>query len=342
MATDLLYKFPSGFPYSEHSLKEDSYDFIYLSPHFDDAVLSCGGSLFYNKAEGWRSLIVTLFGGNAKPPFSPIAQDFHRIWTARGSSPYLLRREEDREAMAFMEVDFLWIDWPEIIYRDPNLTQSNDTCDPSVDPTSDPIFATLCNWLNQIGRTYPQARFIAPLGAGSHRDHRLIHTAARHVCSDRLHFFEDFPYCAKRPDSVAELVRQYDLVSDEVDITHYVSLRIRATELYQSQVKVIFRPPYDLQQMVTEYTSSGKSGRAVERYWRRCNQPCMYVGCLCPVWIPLANSSSEYLLPLHSICRAESRPSVRFAAADAIMNAPAEAPRKPKSVALDELMQQRL
>jgi LmbE family N-acetylglucosaminyl deacetylase len=44
---------------------------IYLSPHFDDAVLSCGGLIFEQARQGIPIEIWTIFAGN--PPPGPLS-----------------------------------------------------------------------------------------------------------------------------------------------------------------------------------------------------------------------------------------------------------------------------
>ena len=58
------------------------YRHIYLSPHLDDAALSCGGGIAAQRAAGERVLVVTFCTGAPAPDmqFSDLAQEFHRKW----------------------------------------------------------------------------------------------------------------------------------------------------------------------------------------------------------------------------------------------------------------------
>ena len=53
---------------------------IFLSPHFDDAVYSCGGTIGVQVSAGLRPLVITVFGGAPASPveFSPFAAEIHR------------------------------------------------------------------------------------------------------------------------------------------------------------------------------------------------------------------------------------------------------------------------
>ena len=53
---------------------------IFLSPHFDDAVYSCGGTIGVQVSDGLRPLVITVFGGAPTSPLqlSPFAANIHR------------------------------------------------------------------------------------------------------------------------------------------------------------------------------------------------------------------------------------------------------------------------
>ena len=64
----------------EFSMKSQ-YDLIYLSPHLDDAALSCGGQIARFRGEGRSVLIVTVTAGD--PPTgaeSRYIQELHSRW----------------------------------------------------------------------------------------------------------------------------------------------------------------------------------------------------------------------------------------------------------------------
>lgn len=272
-----------SFPYVEISVHDASYDFVYLSPHLDDVVLSCGGALCVNRKQGKNVLVVTLFVGEPGPPFSPIAQEFHRRWKTEGRAPYLARKEEDRQAMRLMNVDYMWLDWPEIIYRDQEL---ENVCDDTHNPVDDAIFSPLCSWLTCVQKSFPRARFVVPLGVGSHRDHALVSVAARRMIkqSDLL-LYEDFPYIVSCYRDVATLDVTYNFVPEKLNISEFLGRRIAAIELYRSQVAGMFQPPNNVHKVVTAYASLVGQGHGFgERYWRHRDQPSVYPHALQLYW----------------------------------------------------------
>jgi LmbE family N-acetylglucosaminyl deacetylase len=72
---------------------------IVLSPHPDDAVLSCGGWIDQLVQNGARPIAITIFGGDAPVavPLSDFAQSLHQRWQL-GDNAAAQRRNEDRAA----------------------------------------------------------------------------------------------------------------------------------------------------------------------------------------------------------------------------------------------------
>src|SRR5258708_37976554 len=137
----------SRYAYSEKVLTHADYDYIYISPHLDDVPLSCGGTIVQQKAQGLNILIVTVFAGDPEPPFSPFVQAFHRAWQAAETTPYWIRKAEERKAMAILAVDFAWFDWLEILYRDPEVADVIELFvepdDRTIHPQDAPLFSIL-------------------------------------------------------------------------------------------------------------------------------------------------------------------------------------------------------
>ena len=77
---------------------------IYISPHFDDAVLSCGGLIWEQTQKGNPVEIWTVCAGDAPPgPLSLLALDCHRQWGIESAAELVAaRRLENQEAAALV------------------------------------------------------------------------------------------------------------------------------------------------------------------------------------------------------------------------------------------------
>lgn len=258
------------YSYAGKAITCDDYEYIYLSPHLDDVAFSCSGAICTYRAQDRHVLAVTLFAADPQPPFPPLARACHQIWQVpEGVSPYQMRRAEDEKAMTALDIDYLWLSWPEVIYRAPDLSNFSELNGVQIDIHRDPIFPLLCQWLGDLQATYPQATIVVPLGVGGHRDHRLLFQAALNVL-DRatLLFFEDFPYAAYLPEETRRLVRLHNLVPLEVDISSCLEQRIQAASFYESQHAMLFYPPSAFRALIREYAHAGPHNRFSERYWR--------------------------------------------------------------------------
>jgi LmbE family N-acetylglucosaminyl deacetylase len=94
------------------------YDAIYLSPHLDDAALSCGGQIYRLAKEGRHVLIVTLMAGDPPPDgvLSDFARSLHGRWELAESAE-AARRREDEAAGQILGAEILHWPIPDCIYR---------------------------------------------------------------------------------------------------------------------------------------------------------------------------------------------------------------------------------
>ena len=189
------------------------YDHIYVSPHLDDAVLSCGGTIYTQAHAGDRVLVVTLFAGS--PPddsLTPFALELKERWKSEGD-PGAVRRKEDIQATRTLGAEALHLDFLDCVYRQGTnvveRTRNGQRTEPLY-PTEESIFgdvhsqesefdATLLSALQRPG-SLRDAHIYAPLAAGHHVDHLLIRSVGVRLLrlGAQLWFYEDYPYSDDR------------------------------------------------------------------------------------------------------------------------------------------------
>lgn len=169
------------------SLRHQSYDTIVFSPHLDDAVYSLAGTMLHEREAGRRVLVATVFG--------------HGLDTApSGNGPYddyATREAEDREAMHTLDLDYVWLNLPELLFRRRSLRDRVAEILPHASLRTTHAHAELERALASIVESFAHAetRVYLPLGIGAHPDHRLVHEAGRATLAGRdLRFYEDIPY----------------------------------------------------------------------------------------------------------------------------------------------------
>lgn len=201
------------------------YDRIYLAPHPDDAVLSCGGTIAAFQETGDKQLVVTLC--SAIP--------------ASIELPWLQRLDEDERAFSFLGVDYLLGNIFDAPYRNPGYRNNEQLFAPPL--TDDTMPEKVRLFLKSLAENNREAVLYAPLGVGKHVDHVITFNAAYSETGfSSVHFYEDFPYTVKEPDALEDRLRTVEkkLSPMETDIQSTFNKKAEAIGVYSSQVNFLF------------------------------------------------------------------------------------------------------
>lgn len=179
---------------------------IYLSPHFDDAALSCGGIIWEAVRRGVQVSIWTVCA--APPPkgrLSPFAEQLHARW-GTGPEATEQRRQEDIVSCVLLGAAYRHLDLHDCIYRTGSngefLYPSEESLNGGLQPLDQVWIEAL---YEELKRNIPaHARLVCPLTFGTHVDHQLTRAAAERL-GQRLWYYADYPYVARRPAQLAEL-----------------------------------------------------------------------------------------------------------------------------------------
>ena len=172
---------------------------LFLSPHLDDAILSCAGRIRHHVTCGERVVLLTAF--------SHADHDDAAGWAAR--------RGEDEAAAACLGAEPHWLGLPDAPFRDPAYAGFD------FDVLSGPHAPGDARWrehlttrlLEEIEALQPSTIY-APLGVGDHVDHRLVFEAASELHLD-LRYYEDHPY-ALVPYAVRHRLDALGLSTDDL------------------------------------------------------------------------------------------------------------------------------
>ncbi len=248
------------------------YDHVYLSPHLDDAALSCGGRIVAQRSAGQRVLVVTLCTASppAKGPFSALARQFHADWGLPPEQVVAARLGEDRLAMERLDADYYWAGRLDAIYRYPQAYDSRESLF-GIPAPDDPLFGDLRRFFGELRERFAGAAFYAPLGVGSHVDHLVTHAAIRDVLGGDVQLYEDLYYAVKPgalEQRMAELEGRFSLTTIAIDAT--LAQKISAIHAYASQLKELFGSPAAMERDITEYARRVRPEGAGygERVWK--------------------------------------------------------------------------
>ncbi len=267
---------------------------LILSPHADDAVLSCGGLMYTLKQQGEAVEVLTLTVADVPypPPASPVVLDLHPRW-GLGDNPYIVRRAEDQAAVERLGAKIVFGDWLDAIYR---LDANGQAYYPSYDSLfaeihpDDPVLKLV---LDYHERADLKALYI-PLAAGNHVDHQLVRNLAIRGLQGtpshfEVYFYEEYPYAAETnevlhfhsgdkprlygstavqtalktlPSPASPTVRAFDEAA--------LNAKIEAVACYASQISSFWNSTSEMGQNVREYARfvGGSAGIEFgERLW---------------------------------------------------------------------------
>lgn len=263
----------------------DIIDFLYLSPHLDDAVLSCGGSIHQRARRGERVVVLTVCAGMPPAgPLSPFAAALHARWgaaveaaPAAAAEVVTLRRAEDAAALRQLGATGVHLDVPDCIYRRDAQTgrwlyDGEDAIFGSLDRHDRERAAVIAGQIAGVDGLSHAAAVYVPLAVGGHVDHQLVRLAAELGVGQEgeLYFYEDFPY-SEREGRLRQVLRPPEgwepaLVHlEEVDL----AAKTKAAAEYVSQISTFWPDAAAMRQAMHDYAwRRGSFGALAERYWR--------------------------------------------------------------------------
>jgi LmbE family N-acetylglucosaminyl deacetylase len=225
---------------------------LFVSPHLDDAILSCGGTIRQIASSGKRVVVATLITEDlpGHQPLTPLARRNHRQWGG-GDAPFALRRQEDIRATESLGAEHIHLGLLDAIYRrtkDGEPLYLKDIVNIPLHQ-EDPLYfepmvkekltALLQSFDNQTVKIY------SPLALAMHVDHIIIRHAVETIADAAdICYYEEFPYITRphvfdrwqlSPDGSQEWTsRTIALSEDEI------KARITGISFYKTQVSFLF------------------------------------------------------------------------------------------------------
>lgn len=244
-------------------------DWIYLSPHLDDAVFSCGGRIALQVRKGLSVWVVTVFTGSPRTSLSDYAQLLHRYWGLGEMDAPARRREEDREALGLLGAKVIHWEFLDCIYRQaPDgrfLYPNHNALRGPLDEEDRSLMERLSG---RIAALPVLATLCVPLAAGGHVDHRLVRQAAE-ATGRPLLYYEDYPY-ADEEEAIAAALREGKWESETVLLDEaFLEAKIAAALCYRSQITSFWKDEADLAAHFRAYARRVGGDHPAERYWRR-------------------------------------------------------------------------
>ena len=210
---------------------------LVLSPHADDAALSCGGLLSQHS----DALVATAFSGDAPQ---------QRTGALARLAGQERRRAEDSAAMKVAGCQHLPLGIPDAIDRRDADGQPYYPSLPALFGAVRPEDSDRCREVQALlGTALGERTLLAPLGVGAHVDHQLCAHVGRRLAAEghSVWFYEDAPYVFPdtgselRPDSVLLAARRIRAnIRGTWDLPIRSSQKEEILACYSSQIEALF------------------------------------------------------------------------------------------------------
>ena len=245
---------------------------LYLSPHLDDAVFSCGALIHAQTQCGERVIVMTICAGEGPSEgLSPFAQSLHDRWQAPHNA-VATRRAEDVAALEILHARYIQLNLPDCIYRfhpahSTPLYASEEALFGEWHPAEQPLARQVAQSVADLRRIVRATDVYAPLGIGRHVDHQLTRRAAE-LTGLRLHYYEDYPYAGRIADDdewggLAHGLRATWQPFEEANL----DAQCRATLAYRSQVSSFWADEAAVRAAFRAFAERSGNGLAI-RTWQ--------------------------------------------------------------------------
>jgi LmbE family N-acetylglucosaminyl deacetylase len=254
---------------------------LYLSPHPDDVILSCGGMIWEQVQRGDSVAVVTVFADSPSPslPLSDFAQLLHDRWHASApdgdfADPPAVRRAEDTRSFEVLDRRIVLAQFPltDCIYRthpylETPLYASEEAIFGELHP-ADPAREKLVMILPPEEGTI----VYSPLAIGNHVDHQLVRSIVGGWGLDagRVRFYEDYPHVVIR-SNLEKIVGQHEGWVSKVTPLSDAALhaKIHAAAQHASQISTFWKSIDAMDEALHSYAAQVGG----ERLWIQAGRP---------------------------------------------------------------------
>jgi LmbE family N-acetylglucosaminyl deacetylase len=253
---------------------------LFVSPHYDDIALSCGGTVARLTHAGRAAAIAVVFGDEPDParPLSPFAVSMHEGWGLDAEQVIARRRAEEAAAAAVLGATSSVLPFHDAIYRGRHY-ESDEQLFGRVAAAEAELTGRIMASLGLGEATDAAVRVYAPLGVGNHVDHQhgFAVGVALAGAGWAVWFYEDQPYALNEgalDRRLAALAATPVEPAAVIDVGSTWETKLDAILAYQSQLATVFRyvgagssrPEIDAR--MREDAERIGNGVPAERFWR--------------------------------------------------------------------------
>ena len=252
---------------------------VFLSPHYDDIALSCGGTAARISAAGGRPEVALIFGDHPDPvePITGFAQSLHKQWGLDASQVIAARRAEEAVASAVLGTVARFLPFRDAIYRGARyLNDEQLFAAPTEDESALTRQIIAAAGLENGGMA--ATRVYTPLAVGFHVDHQHAFRVGVELAREgaEVWFYEDLPYGLK-PGGRDKRVNALPVPMSPsvlVEVSTQWTAKLDAIFAYPSQLSTIFEDYVgvgtsraEVSEAMEAYARNAGDGVLCERFW---------------------------------------------------------------------------
>jgi LmbE family N-acetylglucosaminyl deacetylase len=254
-------------------MKTKTGTFVFISPHLDDVIFSCGEFISKLSKEKKDILVITVFSGKPIRKVSNLAKNFHNLW-GLNSKAVEIRKIEDENAMKLFGIKYYYIDEMECIYRFDN--NSNYIYFNVEDITSNKYkienntIERIKNRLYERLNTLDIGNIFVPLGIGRHVDHIIVRKCVEEIFKNNssIYYYEDIPYVHLNNDLKwkPELINGLDSKIFEIAEDDWI-LKLNGIKCYESQISISWGNIENAKNTLSEFSMKYLKDNRSIRFW---------------------------------------------------------------------------
>jgi LmbE family N-acetylglucosaminyl deacetylase len=230
---------------------------VFISPHLDDAVFSCGALMLALQKQGISCTVLTVFTQADESSQTLSARSFLRqIGYSSAEQLYAKRRAEDMEVLKSMGVKCIHLGEVDALWRKKSKTSGIQKILAAILPEFSHVYPVykfhilsgkirigdtlLISHLAKLLQTHVDRDTVVfcPLSIGGHVDHMVVTRA----CEDMSHplvYWADIPYVA-RPGHKVSPVKTDALIQKKMNDTQLLIKKARLCARYKTQYVPVF------------------------------------------------------------------------------------------------------
>jgi|LSQX01.1.fsa_nt_gb LmbE family N-acetylglucosaminyl deacetylase len=226
-------------------------DILFLSPHHDDMVLSCGGFIRSIRPYCGRFAVINVFTKS--------------LWAPNAKGNLI---EEDISSLRLSEDDdycgIHHIESYNLGFKDSLIRGYDSISELNADINEDEIFYKVMKKLRKVIDALRYDYILGPMAIGGHIDHKMVLEAVMGHTKGTMILYEDIPYAysCKGHEQIKEVGRSIgNMEARYCDITSSFIEKIDDIQIYKSQLEE------GLLEKVRFCASRFNSGAYYERMW---------------------------------------------------------------------------